>query len=73
MWLGLLIVKTHMRINPGYAQGHDASGFRFYTNYGSQKSQELDANPNIAMCFFWATLERQVRGRSRAGAALAAY
>ena len=39
----------------------DAGGFVFFTNYGSQKAKELDANPNAALCFHWAVLQRQVR------------
>jgi pyridoxamine 5'-phosphate oxidase len=36
-------------------------GFVFYTNYLSRKGQELQANPNAALLFFWDILERQVR------------
>jgi pyridoxamine 5'-phosphate oxidase len=39
----------------------DQDGFVFYTNYGSQKAAELDANPHAALCFHWAVLQRQVR------------
>ena len=39
----------------------DEHGFVFYTNYGSQKSGELEANPNAALNFYWAELARQVR------------
>ncbi len=35
--------------------------FYFYTNYQSQKGQELAANPACALTFFWPELERQVR------------
>ena len=37
------------------------TGFIFYTNYGSQKGREIDANPHVALNFLWAELERQVR------------
>jgi pyridoxamine 5'-phosphate oxidase len=39
----------------------DERGFVFYTNYGSQKAQELDANAQAALVFYWPQLERQVR------------
>jgi pyridoxamine 5'-phosphate oxidase len=42
-------------------KGFDNSGFVFYTNYASQKGLELQENPQAAMVFFWAELERQVR------------
>ena len=34
--------------------------FEFYTNYNSRKGQQLAANPNAALTFFWRELERQV-------------
>jgi len=36
-------------------------GFSFYTNYGSQKSQEMLANPKASLLFFWTQLEQQIR------------
>ena len=38
-----------------------ADGFYWYTNYHSRKGQELAANPNAALVFYWRELERQVR------------
>ncbi len=35
--------------------------FVFYTNYNSQKGNELKYNPNAAMLFFWPGLEKQIR------------
>jgi pyridoxamine 5'-phosphate oxidase len=42
-------------------KGFDDAGFVFYTNYQSRKGRELGGNPRAAMCFYWQTLERQVR------------
>ncbi|MEJ1933529.1 pyridoxamine 5'-phosphate oxidase [Nostoc sp. NIES-2111] len=39
----------------------DERGFVFFTNYNSRKGQELAANPQAALVFWWAELERQVR------------
>ncbi|AKG23608.1 pyridoxamine 5'-phosphate oxidase [Calothrix sp. 336/3] len=39
----------------------DERGFVFFTNYHSQKGQELIDNPQGAIVFWWAELERQVR------------
>lgn len=46
-------------------KGVDEHGFVFYTNLGSQKGQELAANPQAAMCFHWKGLQRQVRVQGR--------
>ncbi len=42
-------------------KGVNQGGFIFYTNYESQKGQQLIANPYAALVFFWDKLERQVR------------
>ena len=39
----------------------DESGFVFYTNYGSRKSQNLLDNNKVALLFHWGVLQRQVR------------
>lgn len=46
-------------------KGADARGLVWFTNYGSRKGQELDANPFAAMQFFWPELERVVRIEGR--------
>ena len=35
-------------------------GFRFFSNYKSQKGRAIASNPNVCLSFFWAPLERQV-------------
>ncbi len=42
-------------------KGIEDSSLHFYTNYQSQKGQDLAAHPYAAACFFWPELERQVR------------
>ena len=38
----------------------DVRGFVFYTNMQSRKGEQLRANPNAALCFFWQALMQQV-------------
>jgi len=40
-------------------------GFVFFTNYGSRKGDEIDANPWAAASLTWVTLHRQVRAAGR--------
>ena len=42
-------------------KGLDERGFIFYTSYESRKARELEENPNAAIVFYWAELERQAR------------
>ncbi len=44
---------------------HGPDGFVFFTNYGSRKASELDANPQAALLFYWAVLQRQIRIEGR--------
>lgn len=46
-------------------KGYDDSGLRFYTNSNSRKGVEIEGNPNGSLCFWWASLERQVRMEGR--------
>lgn len=39
----------------------DEHGLVFYTNVGSRKARELEANPRAALLFHWKSLARQVR------------
>lgn len=44
-------------------KGFDSNGFVFYTNFESQKGQEILGSMKAAMCFHWKSLRRQVRIR----------
>ena len=44
-------------------KGFDARGFVFYTNFESQKGQEILGQKKAAMCFHWKSLRRQIRLR----------
>lgn len=39
----------------------DYQGFVFFTNYGSQKSRQIQENPKVSLLFPWLSLNRQVR------------
>ena len=41
----------------------DPDGFVFYTNLESAKGNQLEDNPQAALCFHWKSLRRQVRVR----------
>jgi len=40
---------------------YDESGFVFFSNYGSKKSQQIAQNDSVAAHFAWLGLERQLR------------
>ena len=48
-------------------------GLCFVTNYDSSKGHELEQNPQAALVFFWASLNRQVRFEGSALRAPAAW
>ena len=43
----------------------DESGFTFFTNYRSDKAQQLLTNPRAALVLYWPHVERQVRIEGR--------
>ncbi len=45
----------------------DEQGLTFYSNYDSQKGNELAQNPQAAVVFYWAELSRQIRISGRVG------
>ncbi|WP_251978122.1 pyridoxamine 5'-phosphate oxidase [Salinicola avicenniae] len=46
-------------------KGVDDAGLRFYTNYQSQKGNELAHVPHAAIVFWWPALQRQIRVEGR--------
>ena len=45
--------------------GLDTRGFVFFTNYDSRKGRDLATNPQAALCFYWPTLDEQIRVEGR--------
>lgn len=44
----------------------DEHGFVFYTNMQSPKARGLMRDPRVALCFYWAKIDKQVRVRGQA-------
>ena len=42
-------------------KGFDEHGFVFFTNYESRKGRQISESPRVALCFYWPSLDRQVR------------
>ncbi|QDT08736.1 pyridoxamine 5'-phosphate oxidase [Planctomycetes bacterium K23_9] len=42
-------------------KGIEDGKFQFFTNHDSTKGQQIDANSQVSLCFFWPHMERQVR------------
>jgi pyridoxamine 5'-phosphate oxidase len=47
-------------------KGVDAAGLVFFTNYGSKKARDIEANAFVSLHFFWRELERQLSVRGTA-------
>lgn len=45
----------------------DQTGFVFFTNFGSRKSEHLKHNSSVSILFFWPSLQRQVEINGNAG------
>jgi pyridoxamine 5'-phosphate oxidase len=44
-------------------KGVDERGFRFHTNYQSDKGNQLEVHPQVALCFHWKLLRNGVQVR----------
>ncbi len=80
-WLALAVSEKQPEANAFSLSTVDASGqpasrmlylkelldgeLVFYTNYLSEKGQDLMINPKASMLFFWAGLQRQIRVEGR--------
>ncbi len=42
-------------------KGIEQEAFLFFTNYRSEKARQIAENPQVALCFQWPHLQRQVR------------
>lgn len=42
-------------------KGIERNGFVFFTNYHSNKGNQIEENPFVSLVFFWKELERQIR------------
>lgn len=42
-------------------KNYSHEGFTFFTNYQSRKSGEIQATGNVALCFYWAQIDVQIR------------
>ena len=51
--------KPHSRMV--LLKGHSDKGFIFYTNTNSNKGLQISFNDNVALCFHWKSLLRQIR------------
>ena len=59
------LLANHLK-EPFLLKIFDEKGFIFFTNYSSQKSQEIQENANVSLLFPWTALERQVEINGRA-------
>jgi pyridoxamine 5'-phosphate oxidase len=53
--------QGHPSVRIVLIRGVDERGFVFHTNYNSRKGRELDTNPHASLCFYWPTLDEQIR------------
>jgi len=47
-------------------KGYDENGFRFFTNTGSRKAQQIASNSSVSLLFYWESMERQIQINGRA-------
>ncbi len=47
-------------------KGFNETGAVFFTNYTSEKANEIESNPNVSLLFHWDNMQRQIRIQGRA-------
>lgn len=60
MSIATVDIKNHPSTRMVLLKGILNGKFYFYTNYNSRKGLDIADNPNVAVTFFWAEIERQV-------------
>ncbi len=60
MTLATVNEKGHPRSRVVLLKSFSAEGFKFFTNYESEKGRHLEKNPHCCISFFWPALEKQV-------------
>jgi pyridoxamine 5'-phosphate oxidase len=50
----MILLKT-------FDEDFNHGGFCFFTNFNGRKAREIKQNPNVALCFYWGILGRQIR------------
>jgi len=60
MNLATLAADGYVKSRIVLLKGYDVQGFRFYTNYHSEKGRAIAHNPKVGLSFFWPNMERQV-------------
>jgi pyridoxamine 5'-phosphate oxidase len=61
MSLATVDVDNRPSVRMVLLKGFDERGFVFYTNESSRKGRELVFKRDVALCFFWASIDKQIR------------
>jgi pyridoxamine 5'-phosphate oxidase len=61
MSLGTVDERGQPSVRIVLLKAFDERGFVFYTNYEGRKGRQLLSNPKAALCFYWPTIDIQVR------------
>ncbi|WP_235736305.1 pyridoxamine 5'-phosphate oxidase [Nocardioides alcanivorans] len=61
MVVATVSAEGHPSVRTVLLKGLDHEGARFFTNHGSRKGNDLEANPHCALLFPWHPIERQIR------------